>query len=136
VKESKLEEQKQGLDKNFKTMSNTSFVNTKSKELNEQFNSKIFKKIFEILTEGDESENPTIDKFTDYTRLNEKVKNTLYPLYVELEEQNEDLNMDEFVLACKQLHGFLTTEEKGGLISWYNSILKKVEANNFTFKVY
>jgi hypothetical protein len=117
-------------------MSNASHVGDKSKTLNEQFNAKIFKKIFEILTESDSGNMPKIDKFTDYTKLNEKVMSILYPLYVELEEQNEDLNVDEFILACKQLYGLLSTEEKGALISWYNSTLKRVVTlNNFTFKV-
>jgi hypothetical protein len=121
------------LTQNLKQLSNTSFVNEKSKELSENFCAKIFAKIFEMLTGGTTEK---VDKFTDFTKLNEKVRNAVYPLFLELEEQNEDLNLDEFILAGKQLYGLLTTEEKGNLISWYNSTLKKNSENtNFTFKV-
>jgi hypothetical protein len=136
LKENKIEQMRSTLNTSLKNLSNSSWVSSKSKELNEQHNEKIFRKIFEVLTYRDESVEPKIDKFTDFSKLEEKVRNIVIPLFIELDEQNENLNLDEFVLACKQLYNLVSTEEKGVLLNWYNGLTKRRNENNeFTFKV-
>ena len=114
---------------------NCSHLNEKSKHIVDEIQTKIFFKLFEILS--DKNTNLITGKNMDMSEIPERIQNILMSLLNELNEQNETLNLDEFIMASKDLYVSLPLEFKISLIEWYSSFSKnKKDFNlNFSFKV-
>jgi len=100
---------------------------------------KIFLHLFEVLS--DKTSNLINGKEVDLSEIPEKIKNILMPLLSELNDQNETLTLDEFIMASKHLYATLPIHFKQNLMEWYLSF-NKMKKNmsiqdcfNFPFKV-
>ena len=93
-----------------------------------------FEKIFYIL---DKDQDGIISKFNIYTNgLPKNIQKILSPIIIELKEDNETLNKDEFSAACFKLYDTLEFLQKREIINY--GMNKKNNKNNddylFTFK--
>ena len=128
-KKNKIEEIKQNNLKEVKFISNIAHINEKSREIVDDIHTKVFIHLFER-------------EMIEMKEIPEKIQNFLLPLLDELREENETLDLDEFIMAMKHLHKNLPLEYKQFLMEWYMSFGKNkknmsiLECVQFPFKVF
>ena len=110
------------------------FANDQSNEIFTKQKINCFEKIFYIL---DKDQDGIITKFNVYTNgLPKNIQKILSPIIIELKEDNETLNKDEFSAACFKLYDTLGFLQKREIINY--GMNKKINKNNdeniFTFK--
>jgi len=85
-----------------KQKSNNKKIDSNSENITKEIKNAVFKKIFEVLDTY--SENKIYGKQIDLSLIPESLRKILDPLFFELNEQNESLTMEEFLLACEHLY--------------------------------
>lgn len=111
-------------------MSNIAHINEKSKEIINNINNKVFLYLFQILSDSEGLiDGRKIDQI-DLSGIPLKIKNFLLPILEELNEQNETLSADEFLIASQEIYMTLPYDYKQFLIEWYliNNKSKKQDA--------
>ena len=110
------------------------FANEQSNEIFYKQKLNCFEKIFYIL---DKDQDGIITKFNIYVNgLPKNIQEILSPIIIELKQDNETLNKDEFSAACFKLYDTLSFLKKREIINY--GMNKKNNKNNdeyiFTFK--
>ena len=110
------------------------FANEQSNEIFTKQKINCFEKIFYIL---DKDQDGIITKFNIYVNgLPKNIQEILSPIIIELKQDNETLNKDEFSAACFKLYDTLSFLKKREIINY--GMNKKNNKNNdeyiFTFK--
>lgn len=130
----KQEVEKQSLQIS-REMSNLKLAIEQTNNINNQLQQSCFNALFQVL---DVNKNNMITySSADNLNLQENVLKLIQPILQELQEHNESLTYDEFMLALHQIFRVFNVEEKRTLLSWYSNLQRqnsprKLRANSST----
>ena len=117
-----------------KANQNKSYTNLESSEMLEERKNRIFGKIFQIL---DSDKDNLITKININEKgLPDNIKKILSLIITELRQENETLNLNEFVTACQHLFSMLSYTEKREMLEFgvKNNKKNNERNNSFSFK--
>jgi len=139
IKKEKIEDLKEKNKKEIDIKINTAHINKKSNQIINEIQTKLYVHLFQILS--DKNTNLVNADSFDINYIHNKIKFIFIPLINELKEQNESLNLNEFIIASKHIYSSLPLQLKQILIDYYLSINKSkkfqsvLESMNYPFKV-
>ena len=123
-------------DKYFKSQNKSPTCNNTSQKIINKKRENYFKKLFHIL--DNDEDNKISTGHINIFGLPKKIKNILEPIFISLEEEQEDLNENEFIYVCKKLYNNLSYIEKKEFMEYIendkNKKEKKNQEENYTFK--